>query len=184
MSREFGELASGLSVGERTLRRWVNEGLLRGRRQDRQRLTLSAGERHYLRRHGVLLSELRRRLRTERNVRLAVLFGSTALGEDRPDSDIDLLVSLHEEGVLERARIGARLERAVGRQVQLVPFEAAEASPSLLADAVEEGRVLLDRDRAWPALAARRDAIVHAARREEAALARRAREAVSYLSAR
>lgn len=181
MGKEFRELVEGLPVSERTLRRWLNDGLLHSRRLGSRKLTLSAGERRYVRRHGRLLSELRRRLRTERNVRLAVLFGSTALGQDVSGSDIDLLVSLRDEGVLEKARIAARLERAVGRQVQLVSLADTEQSPSLLADVLEEGRVLLDRDSVWPELTARRARIVRSARREEAALARRAREAVGYL---
>ena len=44
-----------------------------------------------------LLSALRRALRTEPNVRLAVVYGSFARGDDVSDSDLDLLVSLRED---------------------------------------------------------------------------------------
>jgi hypothetical protein len=36
--------------------------------------------------------------------------------------------------------------------VQLVRLQDAERTPSLMADALEQGRVLVDRDGEWPAL--------------------------------
>jgi uncharacterized protein len=44
--------------------------------------------------HWTLLSQLKGALRTERDVRLAVIFGSTAVGEDHLGSDVDLLIEL------------------------------------------------------------------------------------------
>jgi predicted nucleotidyltransferase len=52
-----------------------------------------------------------------RNVRL---FGSVARGDDRPDSDIDFLVTL-EPGrtLMDLARLEARLEALLGRSVDV-----------------------------------------------------------------
>ena len=74
--------AAEVGCSERTLRRHVDGGLLRGRRVVRGQLELSHAERAYLRDHWSLLCLLLSALRTERDVRLAVLFGSTATGED------------------------------------------------------------------------------------------------------
>jgi hypothetical protein len=67
------ELAADLDVEERTLRRVASQGALRASRSGPRRLRLAPGEREYLRAHWPLLSELRRALRTEHGVRLAVL---------------------------------------------------------------------------------------------------------------
>ena len=53
------------------------------------------------------------------------------------------------------AQITGRLERRLGRGVQLIRLQDAERTPSLLADALREGRVLVDRDARWPALKSR-----------------------------
>src|ERR1700691_3909500 len=70
------ELAIELDVEERTLRRAVAQGALRATRTGPRRLRLAPGEREYLLAHWLLLSQLRRALRTEHGVRLAVLYGS------------------------------------------------------------------------------------------------------------
>jgi uncharacterized protein len=50
------------------------------------------------------------------------LFGSTARGEDRPDSDIDLLVHLDRPvGLIGLARLRRELEEILGAPVDLVP---------------------------------------------------------------
>ncbi len=50
------------------------------------------------------------------------LFGSVARGEERPDSDVDILVELRRPaGYLTLARLHLRLEELLGRQVDLVP---------------------------------------------------------------
>jgi hypothetical protein len=92
-------------------------------------------------------------LRTEKNVRLAVLFGSAARGDDRPDSDVDLLVDLEDyERRLPLARLGLRLETSLARPVQIVALRDAKASPVLLSEAIADGRVLIDRDGRWQRL--------------------------------
>ena len=71
-------LAHELGVSGRTLRRAVNEGTLRATRPSPRTLEIPLSERVYVRRHWTLLAKLRAFLRTERNVRFAMLFGSTA----------------------------------------------------------------------------------------------------------
>jgi predicted nucleotidyltransferase len=67
-------------------------------------------------------AELRRR-----GVRHVAIFGSFARGDDRPDSDIDVLVSLDptvEVGLFAYAGLGEELERVLGRPVDLANREA------------------------------------------------------------
>jgi uncharacterized protein len=57
----------------------------------------------------------------EFGVRHASLFGSVVRGEQRPDSDLDLLVDLPPGASLfDLSRLGLALEDALGRQVDLV----------------------------------------------------------------
>ena len=58
---------------------------------------------------------------SEYGVRHASLFGSFARGDQRPDSDIDLLVDLPPGASLfDVSRLGLALEDALGRPVDLV----------------------------------------------------------------
>lgn len=102
-----------------------------------------------------MLRELRGALRTEPNVRLAVLFGSVALGGESSSSDVDLLVQLRDRGATAVAALAQRLSDRLGREVQLVRIEDAQRSPMLMADVLGQGRVLVDRDGAWTLLKAR-----------------------------
>jgi predicted nucleotidyltransferase len=170
--------AQRLGCSERTLRRYLNDGLLRGRRVVGHRMELSGAEEAYLRAHWQLLSTLRSALRTERGVRLAVLFGSMAVGDDEDRSDVDLLVVHRDPAPRALAGLRLRLARAVGRSVDVVGSEQAEAMPTLLADVLREGRVLIDRDGLWEALCGRRGEIFAAAEREDRATAKHARAAV------
>jgi predicted nucleotidyltransferase len=85
---------------------------------------------------------------------MAVLFGSHATGTASDRSDVDLLVTLADPSAARVAQLTDRLERRMKREVQLVRMQDAERIPSLMADALEHGRVLVDREGAWPALAA------------------------------
>jgi len=178
MSQALMASAQRLGCSERTLRRYLNDGLLRGRRMVGHRMELSGAEEAYLRAHWQLLSTLRSALRTERGVRLAVLFGSMAVGDDERRSDVDLLVVHRDPAPRAFAGLRLRLGRAVGRSVDVVGLEQAEAMPTLLADVLREGRVLIDRDGLWEALYGRRREIFAAAEREDRATARHARAAV------
>lgn len=167
-------LAHELGVSDRTLRRAVNEGTLRASRPSPRKLELPLGEGHYARRHWPLLAKLRSVLRTERNVRFAMLFGSTARGEDSESSDIDLLVSLRDPDHLRRLDIGVKLERILERSVDVVLLEDAEEDPTFLAMALEDGRVLVDREEVWPGLRRREASLRRRGRRQDLARRRRA----------
>ncbi|MGH2847637.1 MAG: nucleotidyltransferase family protein [Thermoleophilaceae bacterium] len=168
MAGSLGHTATEVGCSERTLRRYIGDGLLRGRELHRRRYELPEREERYLHAHWPLLHSLRAALRTERDVRLAVLFGSTATGEDTESSDVDLLVSHRREGGQVLASVRRRLEDALGRRVHLVLLDAAKRSPALLADVLEEGRVIVDRDRSWPALVAEGERILADAERQDA----------------
>jgi uncharacterized protein len=167
MGLALSSSAKKVGCSERTLRRYINGGLLRGRRIAGGQLELSHAEEAYLRGHCALLSKLMAALRTERDVRLAVLFGSTATGEDTPVSDVDLLIVHRRTGGMVQAGLCIRLRRALGTPVDVVMLEQAEAQPSLLADVIREGRVLVDRDDLWAGLQRRRDQILAAGARED-----------------
>lgn len=180
---EVRELAQQLDADEGTLRRGVRCGLIKARRLGPRRLVISPGERTYLGRHWALLSRLRRALRTERNVRMGVVFGSVARGTGGRGSDVDILVSFGDARFGRKADLARRLKPAVDREVQVLELEDAERDPSLLADILEDGRVLVDRDGQWPRLKTREPRVRGAASRADADLSRRAREAVEYLRA-
>ena len=72
-----------------------------------------------------------------------------------------------------------RLHRALGTPVDVVALEQAEAQPSLLADVLREGRVLIDRDDLWGALQQRRAEIETAGAREDELTMTRARAALA-----
>lgn len=151
-SDSLRSLARHLDVPERTLRRAAAEGLIHGERTSPRRFRTSMREEAYLRAYWPLLRELRDALRTEPNVRLAVLFGSQAVGTATARSDVDLLVALADPSASRVAELAGRLERRVGRRVQLVRLEDAERAPALMADALERGRVLVDREGRWQEL--------------------------------
>jgi predicted nucleotidyltransferase len=146
------QLAAYLDVSERTLRRAASEGLVRGERLSERRFRTTLREEDYLRRHWPVLRELRAGLRTEPSVQLAVLFGSTARGDDRATSDIDIAVELRSNAPALVADIARRLSERVERDVQVVRITDAHRSPRLMADIVTDGRVLVDRERRWPRL--------------------------------
>lgn len=147
-------LARHLDVPERTLRRAAAEGLVHGARISARRYRTTLREEAYLRGHWPLLRELRGALRTEPNVRLAVLFGSLAMGQASDRSDIDLLVVLADPSASRVAALAGRLRRRLGREVQVVRLQEAEQSAVLMLSALEHGRVLVDRDARWPSLQA------------------------------
>jgi predicted nucleotidyltransferase len=172
---ELEFLAEQLDVDERTLRRAVSQGTLRARRVSPRRLEMTVGEKRYARHAWPLLASLRSALRTEQNVRFALLFGSAARGEDTAGSDVDLLVAMRDDSLERVTDLSAKLERLTGRRVDVVPLPSAEAVPGLLADAIVDGRVLVDRGEHWAVLrgrekALRREALRTDKQRRDAAL--------------
>src|SRR3989304_90204 len=91
---ELAILARDVGVNERTIRRAVNQGTLHATRPTRRALQLPLTERRYVRRSWSLVAALRVALRTEQNVRFALLFGSAATGTDTPASDVDIVVGM------------------------------------------------------------------------------------------
>src|SRR5919204_719118 len=148
----FDSLAEELGVSGRSLRRAVERGTVRARRLSPRRTELSFAERHYVETHWELLSRLVSLLRTRHNVRLAVVYGSVARGDDRPDSDLDLLVSFAREEAHTAASLAVALGEEIGRRVQVVSLATVRRTPLLLLDILREGRVLVDRDDEWRAL--------------------------------
>ncbi len=137
------------------MRRAAAEGLIRGERKSARRFRTSMREEAYLRSHWSLLNDLREALRTEPNVRLGVLFGSVATGRDAPGSDVDVLVILADTSAFRVAELTGRLERRIGRDVQLVRLQDAKRAPDLMVGVLEGGRVLVDREGGWEQLKAR-----------------------------
>lgn len=164
MRSDLPRLSRELGADERTLRRAVHDGLIRCRRPSPRTIELPLQERVYLADHWGLLSELRRALRTERKVRLAALYGSVARGDDGPGSDIDLLVQFADDSPRASIGLALRLERKLGREVDVARLAQVESgSPLLLLAALDEGRVVIDRDDVWRRLQASRAALARRA---------------------
>jgi predicted nucleotidyltransferase len=180
---ELHQLAVQVGVSERTLRRAVAEGTLRGERPSPRRLRLSALEKEYVLRQWSLLAQLRAALRTEHNVRLALLFGSSARGEDDQESDIDLLVEMRDPSLVRVIDLELKLEELLGRAVDVLSVEDAEASPLLFADVLREGRVIVDRKSRWAEMRPEAEKVARRARQGERARGRRALAAVDRLLA-
>jgi predicted nucleotidyltransferase len=179
---ELTELAHELGAHERTLRRAAQDGMVRCERVGPRRRLVSEDERRYAVGHWPLLAGLRRALRTEPNVRLAVVYGSVARGDDTQDSDLDVLVSLAEDRPDAAVKLAVRLERALGVEVDVARLNRVwDTASLLLLQAVDEGRVVLDRDGQWTQLRARRGDIARRAHRAHAARRRRARASIREL---
>lgn len=178
---ELEILAAQVDVNERTLRRAVNQGTLQAERPTPRRLSISAAEKQYVRRSWPLLARLRAALRTEQNIRFALLFGSAARGEDTPGSDVDLLVEMRDPSFERIVDLGTKLEENLGRPVDIVVRNDAEDSPQLLADAATEGRVLIDREARWPILRDEAGALRKRARRQDRRLTRKALDGIDHM---
>src|SRR5262245_36901025 len=102
-----------------------------------------------------MLEVIRGVLETENDVLYALVFGSTARGDQRADSDVDLAVALRPGPAWDAQALGAlasRLESAAGRPVDLVLLD--EAPAPLAYRVFRDGRVVVERDH--QALAARK----------------------------
>lgn len=170
MIADLPTLAAELGTTDRTLRRSVSQGLVRARRPSARKVEISVKEREFLRRSWPLLSRLRQALRTEPAVSFAALFGSAARGDMHSGSDVDVLVALRD-GADARA-LASRLSDRMGLHVQLVLLEDAKRAPLVLAEALREGRVLVDREQRWPRLRRQQSQIERAAALERARIDR------------
>jgi predicted nucleotidyltransferase len=162
---ELGQLAQLVGASERTLRRAVAEGALRGKRSSPRRLKLSALEREYVLRQWSLLAQLRAALRTEHNVRFALLFGSFARGDDKEGSDVDLIVEMRNSSLVRIVDLELKLEELLERRVDVLTLADVRTNPVLLAEAVAEGRTIIDREERWAQLSSEAEAIDRRARR-------------------
>jgi predicted nucleotidyltransferase len=167
-------LAKEVGVNERTLRRAVNEGALRASRPSPRVLELPFSEDRYVRRHWPLIAKLREALRTEHNVRFAMLFGSMARGDDTERSDVDVIADLRDSDFDRVLDLAVKLEDAIGKSVDVVRLEDAADDPTFLAMALEDGRVLVDRENAWAELRARESSLRRRGRRRDQMRKRRA----------
>jgi len=158
-------LAEEVGVHERTLRRAVNQGALHASRPTPRTLELSLPESQFVRRSWPLLAALRNALRTEHNVRFALLFGSTATGAEGPTSDVDVLVDLRDASLERVVDLETKLSAAIGRPVDVIRLEDAERDPLFLAEVLAQARVVVDRSDQWRRL-----------RRREPSLRRRGRK--------
>ena len=91
-----------------------------------------------------LVDRLRNRIATLPAVRLAVLFGSTARGEARPRSDVDLGVLLDPDTRDLRIHVEAELGRAAEREVDVIYL--GEAPPLLRFEISREGVLLFEKE--------------------------------------
>lgn len=180
---ELDLLARQVGTNERTLRRALNQGTLRAERPTPRKLEISAAEKRYLRRSWGLLSTLRELLRTEQNVRFALLFGSAARGADTTASDIDLLIEMRDPSLVRLADLAAKLEGTLHRRVDVVTLDEARENARLLADALTEGRVLVDREERWPQLRAETGTLQRRAREGARRARRRALEGIDRMLA-
>ena len=162
-------------ISSRTLRRVTQEGLVRPAR-GRRRRSLPAAEVEYLRGHWEVLAALRQALRTERSVATAVVFGSFARGDDGATSNIDLAV-LFRGPTFVQGRLRERLSRATGRRVDLVDWDTMLQAPEMALAVARDGRPLVDRIGAFPAIRAQRENV----RRRAARLRQRQWQAIERL---
>jgi predicted nucleotidyltransferase len=182
MRSDLPALAREIGVPERTLRRSVRRGTVRCRRPGPRQVELATDERSYLRENWETISGVTEALRTERNVRLAVIFGSAARGNAGKDSDVDVMVALAEERPMYLAHLSVRLSRALGRNVDVLSLGHVLAhDPALLEAVLRDGRPVLDRDDSWPTLLAKRRTVERAAAKARTERRRRAARAVAQL---
>lgn len=109
-----------------------------------------------------LIEDLREKLGGRSDVRLALLFGSWARGQQGPESDIDIAVS----GQADRLALAAELSAATGREVQVQSLDAdlgvplleevvrdavvvAQAHPGAAASWRTRALITLETDRPW-----------------------------------
>ena len=94
-----------------------------------------------------MLEALRRILEAEPGIAYALLFGSTARGTARADSDADVAIELKPGGARDVHALGslaARLASAAGRPVDLVLLD--EAAPPLAYRIFRDGRLVVEHD--------------------------------------
>jgi predicted nucleotidyltransferase len=101
-----------------------------------------------------MLERLKEKASTWPELKLAVLFGSTARGQARSRSDVDLGVLLDPYSPGLRFQVEAELGRAAGRTVDVILLD--DAPPLLRFEIAREGVLLFQReDHLWTRFKAR-----------------------------
>lgn len=184
MSAVLTNLAQSVGVNERTLRRAWSLGTIRGHRPSAHALHVPVEERVYIRRHWPTLSRLRRALRTEPGVSMAVVFGSVARGDDVQGSDVDLLVAMQHDDLRSRVMLTERLRQSTGLAIETISLDNALANAALMVEILRDGRVLVDRDNRWREMLGQADRALEQAERDQQLRAARARDAATAFQAR
>lgn len=99
-----------------------------------------------------LIQALRLALAPMPRLKLAVMFGSRARGDERQDSDLDLAVAFEQPAdVLELGEAVSRAEDATGLRVDVVElYGLAAREPALAYGIASEGLLVLDmKDAYW-----------------------------------
>ena len=95
---------------------------------------------------GEVREEIRSVLMHEPRVTYALVFGSTARGTARADSDLDVAIGRNAPfAILELGDLISRLESATGKTVDLVQLD--DAQPALAYRIFKDGVVVFERDR-------------------------------------
>lgn len=108
-------MADELGISDRTLRRGVGLGLVRGVYLNARGLYLAPGEMDYLRRQWTTLDRLRRALRNEPVVQFALLYGAGARRSASPRSGPETLRLLLETSEVHVTRWLASTPSSHGR---------------------------------------------------------------------
>ncbi|HVD01312.1 MAG TPA: nucleotidyltransferase domain-containing protein [Candidatus Dormibacteraeota bacterium] len=165
---EADRLGARIEASGRTLRRAIAEGTIRAIRRGPRQVQIPTGEQDYIVRHWPLISRLRLALRTEPAVEAAILVGSQARGDDRPGSDLDLLVRFRGEWTLDNLYgLEERLSARLGRQVDVIVFDEGSTPAVFLREVLREGRPVVDRGEFWESLRKRSGMIEREAKRYE-----------------
>jgi predicted nucleotidyltransferase len=90
-----------------------------------------------------LLDRLRERAASLPELKLAVLFGSTARGQARKGSDVDLALLVDPDTPDARRKALIELERAAGREVD--PVFISDAPPLLRSEITRDGILIFQR---------------------------------------
>lgn len=184
MGSSLALLADRVGVNERTLRRAVASELVRAKRSGSPHMSLSEGETDWILSHWSLIAQLRACLRTDKNVRLAVLFGSAARGDETAGvSDLDLLVELRSDAPGALGALRTRLNERLSVDVQLVTLDRARRNPRLLVEILRDGRPVIDRERRWGRLRADAKQAYARAARSQGEAREGARAAIDYFQA-
>jgi predicted nucleotidyltransferase len=148
VSESARQVAAAAGVEPARLARWLRIGTVGG--PDRRELDET--ERRWLARNGSIVRLIDEVTRNDDAVDTVVLFGSRARGDQRLDSDVDLIVDgrIARDSRARTALRGELLER-LGHDVEISTLEETRAAPVVMIEALHEGRVLKDTAGRWQA---------------------------------